>query len=65
MTFTTLWANSADEKLTLLLLLFFFFFFLNKKKKTGLTFHANCLLGRGDNLQVCQSLFLFIYFLFF
>ena len=35
LTFTTLWAFSADDKL----MIFFLFF----KKKKDLTFHANCV----------------------
>ena len=38
LTFTTLWANSADDRLMI--------FFLIFTKKQDLAFHANCLLRR-------------------
>ena len=40
LTFTTLWTNSADDKVMI------FFFFLRRKQ--DLTFHANCL-------QICMK----------
>ena len=43
LTFATLWANSADNKLVIV-----FLFFL----ETGLKFHANCL---GDSLHVMSN----------
>ena len=65
LTLTTLWANSADDKLMicifyfffiylfLFIYLFFFFFFgvIFFSRKQGLTFHANCLHCIRDNLH--------------
>ena len=42
LTFTSYWANSADNKLEIFF--FFFFFFLIFPRKQDLTFHANCFL---------------------
>ena len=42
LTFTMLWANSADDKLTMCLFYFFFYFF----RKQDLALHASCLLRR-------------------
>ena len=49
LTFTTLWANSADDKL----MIFLFFF----AKKYALKFHANCL-QRNNLHEMSKPIFL-------
>ena len=43
--FTTLWANSAGDKMVICCF-FFFFFFVFFPRKQDLTFDANCLHGK-------------------
>ena len=47
-TFSTLWANSADDKLNIFIIIF--------PRKQDLTFHANCLQWRfsGENKKNVQ-----------
>ena len=47
LTFTTLWAFSADDKLMI--------FFLIFPSKLDLTFHANCLLFLGKIRKIFQN----------